>query len=95
MIDTIHQFFTDGIQAAGNSRQINCRMLVDRRDAQGTVTREWHYYGSTVASFPPLTGDPVTEHSVIQLPSDLSRVPPFKAEEILYSFAKAIAFQEL
>jgi hypothetical protein len=94
-IDTIHEFYTDGIATQGSVRRISFHLLADIRQPDGvTVTREWHYYGTT-APGPTLGGVPTVQHTDIQMPADLSRLPTEEAADLLYEFGQRVARREL
>lgn len=77
----LYSTYTDSIEAVGTVRRVYVRALVVFWDDVTSVeTREWHYFGSTLAQYPLtvypdfLRGYPVFEHPYISFPQDFDQL---------------------
>jgi hypothetical protein len=88
-IETIHEFYTDGITEQGSVRRINFHFLADFRSEAGALTREWHYYG-TPRPAATVGGLPAVQHPEIKMPDDIDLLPVGEASDLLYEFAQRV-----
>jgi len=90
--NTIHEFYTDGIDEQGVTKRVRFFCRVELSDG----TQEWHYFGVDPAVRPPKPPNetlPVFEHGLVQFPQGLDDLTGTEADEFLYQIAQMSGFR--
>ena len=82
----IPESYTVGYQKLGVVVRINYYALYELDSG----AREWHYFGCTAEDYPPRTGDPVFEHTYIQLPDDMHSLEGSEFDDLVYQLGRRL-----
>jgi hypothetical protein len=88
-ISHVEGMFTDQIESVGNVKRMYFQALVVFDDG----SKEWHYFGTTLADVPARTTDPAFEHAYVQFPQGLDDLDADKAEDFLYELGILSGFR--